>query len=212
MNFSLLIFAMITSADMGVAAERMAKTARVGAADTSTSIDSTFSSLVDRCPIGAGEDSLTFSRMMRNFRFTLKVETLVLRPWEGEPMLAMVSEARKDLEVVRDCAKLAILSAQRGLTSIDKIDESVADLLPRKIDELASGGREKYLRVYVRMMHVFVNQIENIDQQLVALEKSRGRKKILEQLRESVGKMNHQVMGAHRTLSCGEFLSVEEES
>ncbi len=165
--------------------------------------------LKDRCPKGIGEETLTFSRIMRNFRFTLKAEALALKPGEERDRLVKIKEARQDLAVVQDCARLALraaATAQSALQDSIGLDEHLVELLPRKLGELSSVERAKYLRVYIRMMQLFVRLIENVDLQLISLEQAPEGKEGLSRLNDLIEKMNHQVIGAHRTLSCADFL------
>lgn len=101
------------------------------------------------CPLGAGETTLTFTRVMRNF---------------GRGIFGADQATKKGLASPASVADTELVNAQSGISVAMNCAEAVlldrsGVLVPRKTASLVGEARERYLKVFLQRMKEFHEEL-----------------------------------------------------
>lgn len=121
-----------------------------------------FPLISDACPIGAKEDHLTISRVMRNFgRYSREAESLTLlgKDYPLDVKESVLDKAITDLNLVVSCADAVI-------------NDPSGDLLPVAADDYTGIERENYILKFVNFMQEFKVSTLHF-QSLLVMEKNK---------------------------------------
>jgi hypothetical protein len=104
-----------------------------------------FPTLASACPLGAGEDKLSLTRVMRNFGKTILPADRAAKKGAmgGDVSDAELDSAVQGLTIAMSCAQ--IVSTDRS-----------GDLYPRKASGLTGDARERYLELFFSRMKDFL--------------------------------------------------------